>query len=525
MDSAPPPPPAAPRLGGLDEPLAYLRAMIDSLLAEWRPDAPRSGLRAPRSVLLYGPSGTGKSSLAAALAALYGDRFHVIRCAELQSRFHGGTEENLRERFAAAQRRRPAVVFLDNVESLAGRADGGGGERQRRLLACLVSLLDAADGLVVVAATARPGALDPAVRRAGRLDRELELTVPGPAARQQILAALLPDAPPATLAAAAAAAHGYVGADLQAVVREAGLLAAEAGAAAPEQHHLLAALRRVKPSAMREALVEVANVRWSDIGGQVALKLRLQQAVDWPIRHPEAFLRMGVAPPKGVLMYGPPGCSKTMIAKALATESGLNFISIKGPELFSKWVGDSERAVRDVFRRARQSAPAVVFFDELDALAVRRGDGGAHSVAERVLAQLLTEMDGVSALRDVTVVAATNRPDLIDPALLRPGRLDHVVHVPLPDAETRAEIARLRLASMPAGGAVTPAWLAARTEGYSGAEVAAVCHEAALLALQADIEAVCVTQEDFECALSTVKPRVSDYDQVYRQFAMDHSRR
>ena len=520
-DSPPPPP---PRLGGLGDTMKYLRAMIDQVLTGWRPDSPRPTLELPRGVLLWGPSGTGKSALAAVLAAEYGTKFHLIRGAQLASKYQGGTEENLRNSFEAARRHRPSVLFIDNVEAVAGRGDGGS-ERQRRLLACLLSLLDDAAGLAVVAATAKPGSLDAAVRRAGRLDRELELTVPGPAARAEILAALLPGRLAADLAPTAAAAHGYVGADLRAVVSEARLLAAERRENEPSAADLSAALSRVKPSAMREVLVEVADVRWKDIGGQTALKLRLKQAVDWPINHPEAFKRMGVTPPKGVLMYGPPGCSKTMIAKALATESGLNFISIKGPELFSKWVGESERAVREVFRRARQSAPAVVFFDELDALAVKRGDAGASSVAERVLAQLLTEIDGVSALRAVTVVAATNRPDLIDPALLRPGRLDHVVHVPLPDAETRAEIGRIRLAKMPAAAAVTPQWLAERTEGYSGAEVAAVCHEAALLALERDVEAATVELDDFQAALRTVQPRVTDYDLVYQQFAENHRKR
>ncbi|KAF0301623.1 Spermatogenesis-associated protein 5 [Amphibalanus amphitrite] len=519
-----PPPPPPPRLGGVTGTLKYLRSMIDQVLKEWRPDDARPVLELPRGVLLWGPSGTGKSALATVLAAEYGSRFHLIRGAQLASKYQGGTEENLRNSFEAARRHRPAVLFIDNVEAVAGRSDTGS-ERQRRLLTCLLSLLDDAAGLAVVAATAAPGSLDPAVRRAGRLDRELELTVPGPADRTEILTALLPDRPADQLAAVAAAAHGYVGADLRAVVSEARLLATERSEHEPTLADLMAALRRVKPSAMREVLVEVADVRWKDIGGQEALKLRLKQAVDWPINHPEAFKRMGVTPPKGVLMYGPPGCSKTMIAKALATESGLNFISIKGPELFSKWVGESERAVREVFRRARQSAPAVVFFDELDALAVRRGDSGASSVAERVLAQLLTEIDGVSALRDVTVVAATNRPDLIDPALLRPGRLDHVVHVPLPDAETRAEIGRIRLAGMPVAAAVTPQWLSERTEGYSGAEVSAVCHEAALLALERDVEAATVELEDFQAALRTVQPRVTDYDLVYRQFAENHRKR
>ncbi|TDH07357.1 hypothetical protein EPR50_G00105100 [Perca flavescens] len=271
------------------------------------------------------------------------------------------------------------------------------------------------------------------------------------------------------------------------------------------------AMSVVKPSAMREVAIDVPKVRWSDVGGMEEVKLKLKQAVEWPLRHPEAFIRMGIQPPKGVLLYGPPGCSKTMIAKALANESGLNFLAIKGPELLSKYVGESERAVREVFRKARAVAPSIVFFDEIDALASERGSSsGSSGVGDRVLAQLLTEMDGIEQLRDVTVLAATNRPDMIDKALMRPGRLDRIVYVPLPDAPTRQEIFSLQFRNMPVAQNVCLNDLVTQTNKYSGAEITAVCREAALLALQEDIKAQHVEARHFESALNTVKPRIPD---------------
>lgn len=269
------------------------------------------------------------------------------------------------------------------------------------------------------------------------------------------------------------------------------------------------AMREIQPSAMKEVAIQVPNVRWEDIGGQSELKQKLKQAVEWPLKHPEAFVRMGIVPPRGLLMYGPPGCSKTMIAKAMAKESGLNFLSVKGPELFDKYVGESERAVREIFRRARAAAPAIIFFDEIDALAARRGGGGGGGVGDRVLAQMLTEMDGVQQLDGVTVIAATNRPDMVDKALLRPGRMDRVVYVPLPDADTRAEIFRLRISKMPVDGeSVAIEDLVSRTEGLSGAEVVAVCHEAAMAGLAEGISVDKICRRHFDAALEMVKPQV-----------------
>jgi AAA family ATPase len=318
--------------------------------------------------------------------------------------------------------------------------------------------------------------------------------------------------------------HGFVGADLQALVGEAGRGAGRAGAATVTREHLLAARTKVKPSAMREVVVEVPEVSWEDIGGLEELKLKLRQAVEWPVRHPEVFLRMGISAPRGLLMYGPPGCSKTMIAKALANESGLNFLSIKGPELFSKWVGESERAVREVFRRARQVKPSIIFFDEIDAIGGARGGAGAGRVGDRVLAQLLTEMDGVEGLAGVTVVAATNRPDMMDPALLRPGRLDRVVYVPLPDLATRRQVLAVHTRRTPLGPEVNLEEVAQRTEGYSGAEVAAVCNEAALAALEESVESEAVQDRHFQAALAALKPRITaELFDVYERFQADNT--
>lgn len=311
--------------------------------------------------------------------------------------------------------------------------------------------------------------------------------------------------------------HGYVGADILCLCQQANINAIkreieDVGKGTKiKLCDVTAAMTTIQPSAMREIQLEIPKVHWSDIGGQEEVKLKLKQAVEWPLRHPEAFSRMGIAPPRGILMYGPPGCSKTMIAKALATESGLNFLAVKGPELFSKWVGESERAVREVFRKARAAAPSIVFFDEIDALAIERGSSsGSSSVGDRVLAQLLTEIDGVQSLRDVTVVAATNRPDMIDKALMRPGRLDRILYVPLPDLPTRRQIFTIHLNRMPTGSTVDVDKLVTATDKYSGAEVSAVCHEAAMFALQEDILSKKVEQRHFDKALTVVSPRISD---------------
>ncbi|XP_036407690.1 ATPase family protein 2 homolog [Megalops cyprinoides] len=521
-------------IGGLSSQLDVIRETIELPLKH--PELFKSyGIPPPRGVLLYGPPGTGKTMIGRAIANEVGAHITVINGPEIMSKFYGETEARLRQIFEEASQRRPAIIFIDELDALCPKREGAQNEVEKRVVASLLTLMDGigSEGhsgqLLVLGATNRPHALDPALRRPGRFDKELEVGVPGAAERVEILQKQLSSVPcevtPEQVAALADSAHGYVGADLAAVCKEAGLHALKRvlgghpdlsdlqamGRVTVTLQDLQLAMSEVKPSAMREVAVDVPKVRWSDVGGMELVKLKLKQAVEWPLRHPESFSRMGIQPPKGVLLYGPPGCSKTMIAKALANESGLNFLAVKGPELLSKYVGESERAVREVFRKARAVAPSIVFFDEIDALAVERGSSsGSGAVADRVLAQLLTEMDGIEQLRDVTVLAATNRPDVIDKALMRPGRLDRIVYVPLPDAATRREIFSLQFRSMPVAGDVCLDDLVIRTKKYSGAEITAVCREAALLALQEDIKAQSIMGRHFESALEVVKPRIPD---------------
>ncbi|XP_055000892.1 ribosome biogenesis protein SPATA5 isoform X2 [Sorex araneus] len=499
-------------IGGLAPQLAALRRAVELPLTQ--PQLFRCcGVPPPTGVLLYGPPGTGKTMIARAVATESGASVFVINGPEILSK-------------------RPSIIFIDELDALCPRREGAQSDVDKRVVASLLTLMDGlgAEGsegrVLVLGATNRPEALDTALRRPGRFDQEVEIGVPSAEGRLDILRKLLHSVPhgltDTDLLRLAGSAHGYVGADLRALCNEAGLCALRR--AQGKQPHVpdsrlaasvtvtlqdfLQAMNEVRPSAMREVAVDVPSVSWSDIGGLEEIKLKLKQAVEWPQRHPEAFLRMGIRPPKGVLLYGPPGCSKTMIAKALASESGLNFLAVKGPELMNKYVGESERAVREIFRKARAVAPSIIFFDELDALAVERGrSSGAGDVADRVLAQLLTEMDGVEQLKDVTIVAATNRPDQIDQALLRPGRIDSVIYVPLPDAATRREILGLRLRAMPVAEDVDLQELVSRTEAYSGAEIVAVCQEAGLRALEEDMGATCVLHRHFIQALDAVPPR------------------
>lgn len=535
-------------IGGLSNQLDIIRETIELPLKN--PEIfSNYGIPPPRGVLLYGPPGTGKTMIGRAIANEVGAHMTVINGPEIMSKFYGETEARLRQIFTEASQRQPAIIFIDELDALCPKREGAQNEVEKRVVASLLTLMDGigSEGhsgqLLVLGATNRPHALDPALRRPGRFDKELEVGVPGAVERADILQKLLLSVPhcasPQELISLAETAHGYVGADLAAVCKEAGLHAlrrALGGSAQFSDQQLKGkvqvtvqdlrwAISVVKPSAMREVAIDVPKVRWSDIGGMEEVKLKLKQAVEWPLRHPEAFTRMGIQPPKGVLLYGPPGCSKTMIAKALANESGLNFLAIKGPELLSKYVGESERAVREVFRKARAVAPSIVFFDEIDALASERGSSsGSSGVGDRVLAQLLTEMDGIEQLRDVTVLAATNRPDMMDKALMRPGRLDRIVYVPLPDASTRREIFSLQFRSMPIAPDVSIEELVSKTNKYSGAEITAVCREAALLALQEDIKAQSVQARHFHQALITVQPRIPDsLIQSYVRYQQRHS--
>ncbi|XP_077878276.1 ATPase family gene 2 protein homolog A isoform X6 [Ictidomys tridecemlineatus] len=493
------------------------------------------GIPAPRGVLLYGPPGTGKTMIARAIANEVGAYVSVINGPEIISKFYGETEAKLRHIFAEATLRHPSIIFIDELDALCPKREGAQNEVEKRVVASLLTLMDGigsegSEGQVLVlGATNRPQALDAALRRPGRFDKEIEIGVPNAQDRLDILQKLLQRVPhlltEAELLQLANSAHGYVGADLKALCNEAGLCALRrvlrkqpvlpdskvAGLVKITLNDFLQGMKDIRPSAMREVAIDVPNVSWSDIGGLENIKLKLKQAVEWPLKHPESFTRMGIQPPKGVLLYGPPGCSKTMIAKALANESGLNFLAIKGPELMNKYVGESERAVREIFRKARALAPSIIFFDELDALAVERGSSlGAGNVADRVLAQLLTEMDGIEQLKDVTILAATNRPDRIDKALMRPGRIDRIIYVPLPDAATRREIFNLQFHAMPISNEVDLDELILQTHTYSGAEIIAVCREAALLALEENIKANCIMKRHFTQALSTVAPRIPE---------------
>ncbi|XP_033071077.1 ATPase family protein 2 homolog isoform X2 [Trachypithecus francoisi] len=521
-------------IGGLSSQLKAIREIIELPLKQ--PELFRSyGIPAPRGVLLYGPPGTGKTMIARAVANEVGAYVSVINGPEIISKFYGETEAKLRQIFAEATLRHPSIIFIDELDALCPKREGAQNEVEKRVVASLLTLMDGigsevSEGQVLVlGATNRPHALDAALRRPGRFDKEIEIGVPNAQDRLDILKKLLRRVPhlltEAELLQLANSAHGYVGADLKILCNEAGLCALRrilkkqpnlsdvkvAGLVKITLNDFLQAMNDIRPSAMREIAVDVPNVSWSDIGGLESIKLKLKQAVEWPLKHPESFIRMGIQPPKGVLLYGPPGCSKTMIAKALANESGLNFLAIKGPELMNKYVGESERAVRETFRKARAVAPSIIFFDELDALAVERGSSlGAGNVADRVLAQLLTEMDGIEQLKDVTILAATNRPDRIDKALMRPGRIDRIIYVPLPDAATRREIFKLQFHSMPVSNEVDLDELILQTDAYSGAEIVAVCREAALLALEEDIQANLIMKRHFTQALSTVTPRIPE---------------
>ncbi|KAK7060227.1 AAA+-type ATPase [Paramarasmius palmivorus] len=518
-------------VGGLSKQIAEIRDLLEIPLT--RPDLFRKfGLKPPRGILLHGPPGTGKTHLARAIAASTKSSVMVVNGPELSSAFHGETESKLRNVFKEARDKSPCIVVLDEVDALVPRREeGGGGEVEKRVVATLLTILDGIEDddnvadegkVVVIGTTNRPNAIDPALRRPGRFDREIEIGVPDAAARLSILEVLLSKTPHRIprdeLGSVASRAHGYVGADLSAVVREAGtlaikrLLASSDSVENPEltTADLIASLPAVRPSAMRSLFVDAPPVRYADIGGQAHVIKKLRESVEWPLLHPEAFQRLGVKPPKGILLYGPPGCSKTVLARACACESGINFMAVKGPELLNKFVGESERAVREIFRKARAASPSIIFFDEIDALATSRmsSDTDAGSSHEGVLTSLLNEMDGVQELVGVTVVAATNRPESIDPALMRPGRLDRILYVSPPDRQGREEIFKIRLKNMKVDN-VDIHELAELTDGCSGAELSALCTEAALLTMQQDLNAPFVPHQAFVEAAKSMQRQIT----------------
>src|SRR5579883_758668 len=493
-------------IGGLGKELQRIREMIE-LPLKYPAVFDRLGVEPPKGVLLYGPPGTGKTLIARVVAAETNSAFFVINGPEIINKFYGESESRLRSVFQEAQRRAPSIIFIDELDALAPKRAETGGEVERRIVGQLLALMDglASRGQVVlIGATNQPNALDPALRRPGRFDREIALRVPDVRGRMEILQIHSKDAALANdidFARLAQLTPGFVGADLEALCREAAMIALrrvlpyidyQRGYIPYEtlvnlsitMADFQAALREVEPSTTREVYVEVSETSWDDIGGMEKTKDMLTEAVEWPLRFPEIYANAKVEPPRGVLLAGPPGSGKTLIARALANQCEASFISIKGPELLSKWVGESEKGIREVFRRAKQAAPCLVFFDEIDALAPRRGGSNDGNVGDRVIAQLLTEMDGIEGREGVIVLAATNRPELIDTALLRPGRFDLIVELQYPDERGREDIFAIHLQGRPVAPNVTVEELARLTPGRSGADIEAICRRAALLALR-----------------------------------------
>jgi transitional endoplasmic reticulum ATPase len=518
-------------IGGLHEEMQRIREMVELPLRH--PEIfQRLGIEPPKGVLLHGPPGCGKTLLARAVANESEANFFSINGPEIMSKFYGESEARLREIFQQAQQNAPSIIFIDELDAIAPKREEVTGEVERRVVAQLLALMDGLGGrgnVIVIGATNRPGALDPALRRPGRFDREVEIGVPDKHGRHEILQIHtrgMPLAQDVDLKKLTDMTHGYTGADLASLARETAMKALrrylpeinlEEERIPPSvlekmevrAEDFVNAYKEITPTAMREVYIEVPTVHWSDIGGLEEVKQELREAVEWPIKNPEIFERMGIRPPKGILLYGPPGCGKTLLARAVATESEANFITIKGPEVFSKWVGESEKAIREVFRKARMAAPAVIFFDEFDSLVPGRGRGYSDSgVSERVISQLLTEMDGIMTLEDVVIVAATNRPDIVDPAVLRPGRFDRLIYVPEPDEKARLEIFKLYTKDMPLTKDIDLAHLANATKSYSGADIDALCREAAMIALRNDVKSKEVTSADFQKAMEKVPPSI-----------------
>ncbi len=542
-------------IGGLRREIGLIREMIELPLRH--PELfEKLGIEPPKGVLLHGPPGTGKTMIAKAVANETDANFVSISGPEIMSKYYGESEKHLREIFDDAEKTAPTIIFIDEIDSIAPKREEVTGEVERRVVAQLLSLMDGLKTrgqVIVIAATNRPNAIDTALRRGGRFDREIEIGIPDRIGRLEILQVHTRGMPLAEdmseekgMREIADTTHGFVGADISSLCKEAAMHAIrlilpkinieeeippeimEKIVVTREDFH--DALRNIEPSALREVFVEVPAVRWIDIGGLESVKQELIEAVEWPLKYPEAFEAINTRPPKGVLLFGPPGTGKTMLAKAIATESEANFISIKGPELLSKYVGESERAIRETFRKARQAAPTIIFFDEIDSIVPVRGAAFDTGVTERVVSQILTELDGLEELKNVVVVAATNRPDMVDPALLRPGRFDRFIFIRPPDLKEREMIFNIHLKGKPLSTAVDAANLARRTEGYVGADIEAVCREAAILALRDCIKPgmereevkkeslkIRIKNEHFEKAFSTVRPtpwHLKDYESM-----------
>ena len=523
-------------IGGLKEELRRVREMIELPLKH--PELFEAlGIDPPKGVLLYGPPGTGKTLLAKAVANESGAHFIGIQGPEIMNKYYGESEAHLRKKFEEAEENSPSIIFIDELDSIASKREETQGEVERRVVAQLLTLMDglqARGQVIVIAATNRPDAIDPALRRPGRFDREIEIGIPDYDGRREILQVhtrgmpLERDEENGTwlkLDHFARITHGFVGADLAALAREAAMSALrrylpEIDLDEPLPPKLLQemkvtnddfkeALKDVEPSALREVMIEVPKVSWEEVGGLKDVKQQLKEAIEWPLTNSAGFDRLGIRPPRGVLLYGPPGTGKTLLAKAIATESEANFIAIKGPEVMSKWVGESEKRLREVFRKAKQVAPCIVFLDELDSLAPPRGGGGDSRVSDRLVDQLLTSMDGLENMEGVVVIGATNRPEIVDPALLRPGRFDRLLLVEAPDLAARQAILEIHTADMPLG-KVKLDYFAKETDGYTGADLDGLVREAGMLALREDSEADEVTQAHFLAALEKVSPSVTE---------------
>ncbi len=540
-------------IGGLKDEIKQVREMIELPLKH--PELfEKMGIEAPKGVLLHGPPGTGKTLIAKAVANESNANFFTLSGPEIMSKYYGQSEENIRKIFEEAIENAPSIIFIDEIDSIAPKREETHGDVERRVVAQLLALMDGLEErgkVIVIGATNRINAIDPALRRPGRFDREIEIGIPDRKGRREILEIHtrgMPLAEDVDLDKLAEITHGYSGADLEALCKEAAMRALRR--VIPEidldadtiptdilnkleatGEDFYEAFKSMTPSAMREVIIETPNVAWNDIGGLHDAKQQLQEAVEWPLKYNEVFIHMDARPPKGILLYGPPGTGKTLLAKAVATESEANFISVKGPEFISKWVGESEKAVRETFRKAKQAAPCIIFFDELDAIAPSRGSmiGDSH-VTERVISQLLTELDGLEELKDVTVIAATNRPDIIDPALLRPGRFDKLIYIKPPDLEARKEIFKIHLKKKPLAEDVNLEELAKKTEGYTGADIAAVCNEAVMSSIREyiqkhgkidkkELEKLKLEMRHLNEALEKVKPMPKEELEKYTRIA------
>ena len=533
-------------LGGLKNEVQKIREMVE--LPMRHPELfEKIGVEAPKGVLLYGPPGTGKTLLAKAVAGETNANFTYLSGPEIMGKYYGESEERLREFFKQAEENTPSIIFIDEIDSIAPKREEVSGDVEKRIVSQLLTLMDGMKSrgkVVVIAATNRPDSLDPALRRPGRFDREIEIGIPDEEGRLAILnihTRGMPIDEKVDLKAISKITHGFVGADLEVLAKEAAMRSLRR--IMPEidldqekisqeilqkiqitNEDFRDALKEVRPSALREVLIQTPNVTWDDVGGLESLKEELREAIEWPIKHKDAFDYVNVETPKGILLHGPTGTGKTLIAKAVAKMTESNFISIKGPELLSKWVGESEKGVREIFRKARLAAPCIIFLDEVDALVPRRGGSSDSHVTENVVSQILTEIDGLEELHNVLIIGATNRLDIVDPAILRPGRFDRIIEVPLPDAKGRSNIFKIHTKKKPLAKDVDLEKIVERTNGFSGAEIAAIANRAGIAALKryvngksSSVKEIEITQNDLIDAIRKVKPKISRMEEPLAQ--------